>query len=101
MPGDGESPQKKTRVAAGKKGRPIPTSYENACDEDKMLLRLKDQESKTWSEIAAAWTGMTGENTKGTTLSTRYMRIKASLAVMSQEHVSVSFSLIYFFRQIL
>ncbi|EAS34432.1 uncharacterized protein CIMG_05456 [Coccidioides immitis RS] len=84
-PDDDGSPQKKQRMTPGKKSRPIPTSIENACEEDKMLLRLKDKENKSWSEIASAWTKMTGEATKGTTLSTRYMRIKANLAVLSKD----------------
>lgn len=82
-----ESPTKKTRVAAGRKTRPIPTSYETASDEDKMILRLKDQENRSWAEIAHAWTEMTGEQTKVKSLSTRYIRIKANLAVLSKEHV--------------
>ncbi|EEP81402.1 predicted protein [Uncinocarpus reesii 1704] len=82
---DEDSPQKKAKSTPGKKGRPIPTSYDAACEEDKMLLRLKDQENKTWAEIASAWKEMTGEAAKGTTLSTRYMRIKANFIVLSKE----------------
>ncbi|WEW57033.1 hypothetical protein PRK78_002492 [Emydomyces testavorans] len=84
-----ETPNKKQRATPNKKARPIPTSYETACEEDKLLLRLKDQENKSWAEIATAWTEMTGEATRTTTLSTRYLRMKANLAVLSKDHESL------------
>ncbi|KAI1936915.1 hypothetical protein LOZ66_004424 [Ophidiomyces ophidiicola] len=81
------TPSKKPKQSPAKRTpRPIPTSLDAASMEDKMLLRLRDEQSKPWTEIAHAWNELTGEETKGTTLSTRYMRIKASLAVLSKDH---------------
>ncbi|OJD18313.1 hypothetical protein AJ78_01626 [Emergomyces pasteurianus Ep9510] len=92
-----ESPTKKQRTpakggkggASGEKGkagsRPMPTSYENASPEDRMLLRMKDDENKPWAEIRQAWEVMTGEKVGGSTLSGRYGRIKANFVVFTPE----------------
>lgn len=66
----------------------MPTSYENASEEDKMLLRMKDDEGKGWNEIREAWTAMTGEPVGKSTLSGRYGRIKANFVVFRKEDVS-------------
>lgn len=45
----------------GRKGKKaLPTSYEAASEEYKIMLRMKDDENKTWPEIKKAWTQMTG-----------------------------------------
>ncbi|KAK2748623.1 hypothetical protein FQN55_004176 [Onygenales sp. PD_40] len=97
---DEESPTKKARGGApkekaakaggsekGKKpgSRAMPTSYENASPEDRMLLRMKDEEGKPWGEIRAAWEEMTGEKVGGSTLSGRYARIKANFVVFNPD----------------
>ncbi|KAK2798934.1 hypothetical protein FQN50_008665 [Emmonsiellopsis sp. PD_5] len=92
---DEESPTKKARGGAAKAGgsekgkkpgsRPMPTSYENASPEDRMLLRMKDEEGKPWGEIRAAWEEMTGEKVGGSTLSGRYARIKANFVVFNPD----------------
>lgn len=68
----------------------MPTSYENASPEDKMLLRMKDDENKSWAEIRQAWEEMTGEKVGGSTLCGRYGRIKANLMDFTPEDVSFS-----------
>ncbi|KAK2787247.1 hypothetical protein FQN52_007336 [Onygenales sp. PD_12] len=97
---DEESPTKKARGGGpkekaakaggsekGKKpgSRAMPTSYENASPEDRMLLRMKDEEGKPWGEIRAAWEEMTGEKVGGSTLSGRYARIKANFVVFNPD----------------
>ncbi|KAK2865229.1 hypothetical protein FQN49_003778 [Arthroderma sp. PD_2] len=77
------TPSKGTPGKAGK--RPLPNSIEEATDEDKMLLRMKDEENKPWSEIRAAWEEATGEAVGGSTLSGRYQRIKANFTVFTAE----------------
>jgi hypothetical protein len=66
----------------------MPTSYDNASEEDKMLLRMKDEEGKGWNEIRKAWIAMTGETVGKSTLSGRYGRIKANFVVFKKEDVS-------------
>jgi hypothetical protein len=96
---DDESPTKKTKTtpkakpANGEKPakagmRPMPTSWENASEEDRMLLRMKDEENKPWAEIKEAWEKMTGEKVGGSTLSGRYGRIKANFVILSEGDVS-------------
>ncbi|PGH00125.1 hypothetical protein AJ79_08308 [Helicocarpus griseus UAMH5409] len=91
-----ESPTKKQKTPKGGKGgaagdkakagvRPIPTSYENAGPEDRMLLRMKDDENKPWTEIRQAWEEITGEKIGGSTLSGRYARIKANFVVFKED----------------
>lgn len=75
----------------------MPTSYESASEEDKMLLRMKD-EGKVWAEIREAWEKMTGEKVGKSTLSSRYARIKANFTVLSKDDVRLPFpqSLVFF-----
>ncbi|KAL2375259.1 hypothetical protein BDBG_05727 [Blastomyces gilchristii SLH14081] len=95
--GQDESPTKKQRTpgkggrgaASGEKpkvgARAMPTSYENASPEDKMLLRMKDEENRSWAEIRQAWEDITGEKVGGSTLCTRYARIKANFIDFTPE----------------
>ncbi|PGH14775.1 hypothetical protein AJ80_05819 [Polytolypa hystricis UAMH7299] len=83
----------KSKTAAGDKKkaeqRPMPTSYENASPEDKMLLHMKDNENKPWAEIRQAWESMTGEKVGGSTLSGRYARIKANFVTFATEDETI------------
>ncbi|ODH46593.1 hypothetical protein GX48_07332 [Paracoccidioides brasiliensis] len=91
-----ESPTKRQRVpakagrgGAGEKvkagSRPMPTSLETASPEDKMLLRMKDEENKPWADIRQAWEEMTCEKVGNSSLSGRYSRIKANFVVFKKE----------------
>ncbi|KAK2756800.1 hypothetical protein FQN54_005246 [Arachnomyces sp. PD_36] len=91
---DGETPTKKKRATPAKAtggkslkvgARPMPTSWDNASPEDRMMLRMKDEEGKGWAEIREAWNAMTGESVGGSTLSGRYGRIKANFVVFRKE----------------
>jgi hypothetical protein len=70
--------------------RPMPTSLETASPEDRMILRMKDEEGKSWAEIREAWNAMTGDKVGGSTLSGRYARIKANLVVFKKDDVRLS-----------
>lgn len=100
---EADTPTKKKRgtpaKTPGEKGakagaRPMPTSWENASEEDRMMLRMKDDEGKGWNEIREAWNAMTGETVGKSTLSGRYGRIKANFVVFRKEDVSYIGSLI-------
>ncbi|EZF28518.1 hypothetical protein H109_04304 [Trichophyton interdigitale MR816] len=77
------TPAKGTPSKAGK--RALPSNFEEASEEDKMLLRMKDEENKPWNEIRSAWEKATGETVGGSTLSNRYQRIKANFTIFSSE----------------
>jgi hypothetical protein len=100
-PEQDDTPTKKKRTGATKaklagekqkkaEMRPMPTSYESASPEDRMLLRMKDVEGKGWAKIREAWEAMTGEKIGGSTLSGRYARIKANFIVFKKEDVRLS-----------
>jgi len=59
--------------------RGLPTSMEEACEADKMLLHMKNVQHKPWVEIRETWTAMTGQQTAGSTLPNRYNRLRANL----------------------
>ncbi|KAJ9200594.1 hypothetical protein DTO164E3_1352 [Paecilomyces variotii] len=63
----------------------IPTSYEEAGREDRLLLQMKDKENKTWSEIREAWFGLTGVQVGGSTLPIRYARLKANFITFTPD----------------
>lgn len=78
-----ESPSKKTKSKSPKKAiglGPIPTSYHEACDGDKLLIRMKEVDNKPWAEIKKVLEEITGTN-MGTGLPTRYSRMKANFVV--------------------
>ncbi|KAJ9267191.1 hypothetical protein DTO195F2_424 [Paecilomyces variotii] len=78
---DSPTPVKKAKATPEK--RTIPTSYEEAGREDRLLLQMKDKENKTWSEIREAWFGLTGVQVGGSTLSIRYARLKANFVTFT------------------
>lgn len=84
-----ESPTKKTKTKSPKKTvglGPIPTSYEEACDGDKLLIRMKEVDNKPWAEIKKALEEITGTNV-GTGLHVRYSRMKANFVVFEKGDV--------------
>ncbi|OJJ80772.1 uncharacterized protein ASPGLDRAFT_832615 [Aspergillus glaucus CBS 516.65] len=70
---------------------PIPNSYEQASNEDKLLIRLKD-ENKPWTEITKALEDITGM-TLGAGLRSRYARIKANLVGFEEGDGPILFEL--------
>ncbi|ODM14569.1 hypothetical protein SI65_10055 [Aspergillus cristatus] len=87
-PGDQgcESPTKKTKTKSPKKPvglGPIPTSYEEASDEDKLLIRMKEVDNKPWAEIKKALEEITGTEL-GAGLHVRYSRMKANFVVFEK-----------------
>jgi hypothetical protein len=67
---------------------PIPASLESAGLADKMVLRMRDEEGRSWSEITNVWTRMTGIKVEGSTLRKRYTAMKANFVSISAEDVS-------------
>lgn len=77
------SPGEKTAESGGLR---IPKSLEAASDADKMLLRMRDVEGKSWAVITKAWVAATGEevmNVKG-----RYYKMKANFTEFKRGDVS-------------
>lgn len=86
----------------------IPTSADQLSAEDRMLIKMKEvsfvsdprpylfllitplyQDGKGWAEIKEAWHIMTGTVPGGTTLSGRYIRLKANLARVKESDVEL------------
>ncbi|KAI9718612.1 MAG: hypothetical protein M1812_004063 [Candelaria pacifica] len=65
-------------------GRSIGTKLEDASEEDKMLISMKDS-GKSWAEIRKAWKAKTGEDTGNSTLPNRYNRLKTNMATFKEE----------------
>lgn len=87
-----ESPIKKTKTPSPSKRNaalgPIPTSYDEAGEADKVILRMKETENKTWAEIKDVLEGITGAKLVAGSIQVRYSRIKANLVVFEKEDVS-------------
>ncbi|KKA23717.1 hypothetical protein T310_2257 [Rasamsonia emersonii CBS 393.64] len=85
------TPSKKTktttRSGATTPKKEISISYESASKEDRMLIRMREVEGKSWAEISTAWEAMTGVKTASGTLCKRYSRLRANLAVFKDEDV--------------
>lgn len=79
-----KSPSKKTSVLG-----PVPASYEEAGPEDRLILRMKETEGKSWNEIQKAIEEMTGGRLGGSTLRVRYTKLKANFVVFEKEDVSI------------
>ncbi|PPJ55105.1 hypothetical protein CBER1_01519 [Cercospora berteroae] len=78
--------QKQTRTYKGKNAisRPIPRTFEECDEVDKMLIEWRDQK-KEWGPIKAEWKRLTGEATAVSTLPNRYTRLKTNFAVLNEE----------------
>ena len=85
--------EKAPKGAAGKSDkRPIPLSFEEADEADRLLVEMKNH-GATWKEIKEMWVEKTGQVPGGSTLSGRYSRIKvcsSSSHVISQEALTRS-----------
>jgi hypothetical protein len=73
-----ETPTKKGKASPKKTLGPIPTSLESAGLADKMVLRMRDEEGRSWTEITNVWMSMTGIKVEGSTLRKRYTAMKAN-----------------------
>lgn len=78
-----------TPVKKSKLG-PIPTSYEEAGIADRMILRMKDVDGKSYTEITAAYEALCGFKLDGSTLRKRYNMMKANFAGFAEEDVSLA-----------
>lgn len=67
---DDGTPRKRTPASAIAPSRSIPTSWEEASDADKLLVKMKE-EGSDWSTIRAAWKDATGQDTGASTLPNR------------------------------
>ncbi|KAG6997677.1 hypothetical protein G7Y79_00038g074360 [Physcia stellaris] len=71
------TPRKRAATVKTGKTIPISSSYETAIPADKMIVKLKE-EGKSWNEIRMKWTEMTGQESKGSSLPNRYIRLIAN-----------------------
>lgn len=68
----------------------MPRTLAETSDEDRLLLRLKDEEGRPWLAIEAEMRNTTGRtDITAQALRARHRRLKAGLAVMSDEDVCV------------
>ncbi|GAB7359082.1 hypothetical protein MBLNU230_g5154t1 [Neophaeotheca triangularis] len=75
----------KRNTAVGLPGnRPLPASYEDCLDYDKMLLDMRDG-GMGWEPIRKRWYQLTGEKTGQSTLPNRWSRIKANFIQISDD----------------
>ncbi|RHZ58138.1 uncharacterized protein CDV56_106007 [Aspergillus thermomutatus] len=80
-----ETPTKKGKTSPKKTLGAIPTSLESAGLADRMVLRMRDEEGRSWTEITNTWTSMTGIKVEGSTLRKRYTAMKANFVSISAE----------------
>ncbi|KAA8646911.1 hypothetical protein EYZ11_007536 [Aspergillus tanneri] len=82
------SPSKKGKVRGPRRTLgPIPTCLAAASPEDKMILRMRDEEHRGWAELTKAWIDATGIKVGGTTLRMRYTTMKNNFVSVSEEDV--------------
>ena len=82
------TPRKRAATVKTGKTIPISSSYETAIPADKMIVKLKE-EGKSWNEIRMKWTEMTGQESKGSSLPNRYIRLIANFMHLYKGDVSV------------
>lgn len=87
---ENESPTKKSKAKApGKKAGlgPIPTSYDEASEEYKLIIKMREKDGQGWSDIRKVIEEITGVKFGGSSLSSRYGRMKANFTVFEKEDV--------------
>ncbi|KAI5303294.1 hypothetical protein KEM56_007702 [Ascosphaera pollenicola] len=80
-----DSPSKKKPMTPSRKT--VPACLADASEADKMLLRMKDVDGKSWGEISQAWNQMTGESSKADMVRMRYKRMKTIFAVVDEADI--------------
>ena len=72
--------EKATKASSAKSNsRPIPQTFEEADEADKLLVEMKNKGS-SWKAIKDMWVAKTGQVPGGSTLSGRYARIKGMIS---------------------
>ncbi|OQD70474.1 hypothetical protein PENDEC_c023G00829 [Penicillium decumbens] len=70
--------QPQSQPSSGKRGIPIPKSWEAASSEDLLIFKLKEN-GGTWTEITEEWNEISGLGYSASTVSNRWRKIVASL----------------------
>lgn len=68
---------------------PMPASYEEANEADRLIIHMKEKEGKSWAEIKKVLETTTGVPLGGSTLQVRYGRMKANFVVFEKDDVRV------------
>jgi hypothetical protein len=66
---------------------PVANTLSEASEADRMMFRMKG-EGKSWKEITAEWSRMTGRQPGSSSLSVRYIKLKEKFARMGDPDVS-------------
>ncbi|MCJ1312117.1 hypothetical protein MMC25_005791 [Agyrium rufum] len=77
----------KTATAKGA-AMPIPKSYEEAGEADRLMVQMRN-EDKTWAEIQAMWLEHTGTEKTSASLQKRFSRIKDNLTKLEDGEASM------------
>lgn len=83
----------KARIASAKNRKqnfPVASALSEASEADKMMFRMKG-EGKSWKEITAEWTRMTGRKPGFSTLSVRFGKLQEKFARMGDMDVRPPF----------
>ena len=86
----------KARIASAKNRKqnfPVASAISEASEADKMMFRMKG-EGKSWKEITAEWTRMTGRKPGFSTLSVRFGKLQEKFARMGDMDVRPPFLLL-------
>jgi len=86
---DGPStPAKKAKKIAAT-GTPISTSKATLSSEDKLLIKFKDEEGKTWNEITKFFSDLNGKTYEGSTFRKRYQKLKENLTSVTEDDLAL------------
>jgi hypothetical protein len=86
---DGPStPSKKAKKSSGQP-TPISTSKATLSSEDRLLIKLKDEDGKTWSDITEFFSELNGKTYDGSTFRKRYQRLKENLTDVAEDDLKL------------
>jgi hypothetical protein len=95
-----KNPSSASKRSASAKNRnysfPVARTISAATEADKVMFRMKG-EGKSWKDITAEWTRLTGRQPGTSSLSVRYIKLKEKFAKMGGEDVSFNF---FYFCQV-
>jgi hypothetical protein len=82
-----EDESKKPVISSNASKQPIPKTYSEACDGDKLVLYMR-QRGESRARMASAWSIVMGSKMTETNIGARLSRIDAALAAVRPQHVS-------------
>jgi hypothetical protein len=82
------TPSKKVKKSIAP-ATPISTNKSTLSPEDRLLIKLKDEDGKTWSDITKFFSDLNSKTYDGSTFRKRYQKLKDNLTTITDDDLAL------------